>query len=215
MPFDVPPDEPFDVRPDQDLDESPDLRPDMMDETPDSLLDMTPDFGADEGEDTPPDMGQDPQIRVTPQRVDFGTNPLNSPVSVDVTMENIGAVSLDLIDLGLRATPSQGFSVGPMVAPLTLQPGQLTTVTVTFNPTQASRYANDLEIASTDADEPLISVPLVGRGFSQSGALASSQAPTTWTLAWSLQATPSHVMSSWATAPPPQTSRSPASLCAP
>lgn len=164
--FDVPPDQAFDMVSDQGFDESPDLPIDMtpVDETPDSL-DMTPDLGPDEGEDMEPDMGLEPQIRVTPQDIDFGTNPLNTSIAVNVMIENIGVVDLEINDVSLRTMPSQGFSVGPMIAPVTLQPGQSRTITVTFTPSQAARYANDLEIQSNDADEPLIRVDLRGRGF--------------------------------------------------
>ena len=164
--FDVPLDIPND-----DSDESVDVFGDSPfdmpnDETPDldvpPDLDMSMDFGPDEDED--PDMGAEPQIRVTPGRIDFGVNPLNTPVTVDVLIENIGVVDLDVTSVGLRATPSQGFSV-TTAAPIVLQPGQATTASVTFSAPQASRYANDLEIQSDDADEPLIQVPLDGRGF--------------------------------------------------
>lgn len=123
----------------------------------------TPDMGI-------PDMGTPvigPQISVSPaQTINFGNNPIGATVNVTLNVSNVGDAPLSLTSLDLRARPSQGFDVQPVVAmPVVIAPGQRRAFVASFSPQAAAGYRNFVDIASDDADDPTVSVELTGRGF--------------------------------------------------
>jgi hypothetical protein len=109
-----------------------------------------------------------PRIRVTPAaQIDFGRVAVGSSVSTPLLVENVGDQDLVISDLDLRARPSQGFDVSPVVdpgAPATLNPGASATYTVTFAPSVQGNYNNAIDIVSNDPMAMTYSVDLSGRG---------------------------------------------------
>ena len=125
---------------------------------------------------TQPDIGPDgggtvgPQIKVVPRnQIDFGGTVVNSSSTQSVKISNVGDMPLKLSNIGLRQTPSQGFSVNGPSSPPTLSPNKSVTYKITFKPNQMGRFRNHFDIQSNDPDpnDQQIGVQLDGSGFNK------------------------------------------------
>jgi len=155
---------------------SPDITPvdsgfrDTEEPDPDSGL---RDSGfTDTSEDTRGDIDRPsgPQIRVVPRsEVDFGTLVIGSSYTQSVVLRNYGDESLEIQEVGLRSTPSEGFTLEGPASPTTLSPGESVAYDVTFEPNQQARFENHLDITSDDpdAEDEAIGVTLRGAGFNK------------------------------------------------
>jgi hypothetical protein len=148
---------------------APDMTtPDMGSPDDGTLPDMgTTDSGmADTG--TPDMSTTGPRIRVTPpDEIDYGLVTVGSSVDTPLLVENIGDEDLVITSLDLRARPSQGFDVAPVVdgaAPVTIPPGGSETYVATFAPQVVGNYGNDIDIDSNDPMAMTYSVALSGQG---------------------------------------------------
>ena len=98
----------------------------------------------------------EPDIRVSPDTIDFGT--VSLPASKTFTISNTGNFSLTITEI----TTSSPFSVSGFTLPLTLEPNETQSVTVTFSPSTGGTYSGQVTISSNDPDTPTISVRLNG-----------------------------------------------------
>jgi hypothetical protein len=100
-------------------------------------------------------------LTVTPTSLAFGTVALNTPATLPVTLKNTGNSSIT----GTAMVSGTGFSM--TAASGTISPGQSITGTVQFDPSSAGAATGTLTV-KTNAENPLITVPLTGTGGSAS-----------------------------------------------
>ena len=102
----------------------------------------------------------DPDIALSAESLDFGTVSLGASNALTVTVQNVGTATLQLIDVSVRA----GGDPYTVTAPgsLLVEPASSTTFTVTFVPSAPGTAPAELRIESTDPDEGVVIVPLLG-----------------------------------------------------
>jgi uncharacterized protein (TIGR03437 family) len=106
---------------------------------------------------------RDPQVAVSPTRLDFGDVVIGQTRELPVTIANTGTSLLTVraFDPGLPVftlRPSFGFE---------LDPGQTRVLTMTFTPTVPGPISANLRIATDDPVEPVLSVPLLATALVQ------------------------------------------------
>jgi len=106
---------------------------------------------------------------VTASTIPFGSVAVGSSLSQTLTFKNTGAAELD----PTLITVPDGFSLTQ--APISpIQPGQMTTMVLSFAPTAAQTYSGSLQIASNDPASPFtITLTGTGTGTGSTTALAS------------------------------------------
>lgn len=105
----------------------------------------------------PPTQGT---LTVTPQSLAFGSVLLGSSAGKTVTLSNSSSAAVIVSKLAATGT---GFSQSGPALPLTLSPGQTSTVTVTFAPQTAGSVTGALQITS-NATNSSVTVSLTGTG---------------------------------------------------
>lgn len=102
--------------------------------------------------------GPAPDLEVSPWTYDFGTVPVDSPVTLSVTLSNVGDADLTVSGLSYSsATDELGFddgSGGYGGLPDTLAPGESRVVTVAYTPIDDTPDEGAITILSDDPDEP-------------------------------------------------------------
>lgn len=98
-------------------------------------------------------------LSVTPSSLSFGSVTLNTASTLSVTLKNTGNSPVT----GTAAVTGVGFSMSPLQG--TLSPGQSSTGVVQFDPSSAGAATGSLTI-QTNAENPLVIVPLTGTGGS-------------------------------------------------
>jgi Abnormal spindle-like microcephaly-assoc'd, ASPM-SPD-2-Hydin len=119
-------------------------------------------------------------LSVTPSSLSFGSVTLSTASTLSVTLRNTGNSPVT----GAAGVTGAGFSMSPVRG--TLSPGQSSTVVVQFEPSSAGAATGSLMI-QTNAENPLVIVPLTGTGGSKTqhsivlswSAPASSPEPVT------------------------------------
>lgn len=106
-----------------------------------------------------------PALTLSTGSVSFGDVALNTTSSHSVTLTSSGTSSLT-IDSGSAA--GAGFSMSGVSFPLTLNPGQTATLTVTFQPTTTGAATGSIAI-SDDASPGSATISLSGTGTSTQG----------------------------------------------
>jgi archaellum component FlaF (FlaF/FlaG flagellin family) len=103
-----------------------------------------------------------PEIVVDPVEHDFGhVNAQGVSETTNIHISNAG--SEDLLISSINVVGSITFSMSALGAH-SIEPGDTTTVNVTFNPVTYENSIAQVEIRSNDEDEALVIVPLVGAG---------------------------------------------------
>lgn len=130
---------------------------------PDPLIGLKPDAALPD--DTDAVLQPVPDIRVTPDHLDFGAwLPACSSEPQAVWIENVGNADLDVTSIEVRGGGKLAFAMTGGV-PRVLGPSEGIDATITFTPTDEVPYDQPwLEIKSTDADQPVVEVPLRGEG---------------------------------------------------
>ncbi len=93
----------------------------------------------------------------------FGETAIDEPVSLSVTVRSVGLadVTISRLELGVAGE----FVLGDIPGlPVTLAPGETTTIEIVFAPTVPGPFSDLLLIESDDENDPLIDVPLNGMG---------------------------------------------------
>jgi hypothetical protein len=109
---------------------------------------------------TPPPP--EPDIAVNPTSLAFGSVVAGNSADLSVTVSNVGTATLDVTGL---VTTNPAFSVISPAAPFSVAPSGSQAVVVRFAPPATGPFSGNLEIASTDPDEALTTVPLSGTGI--------------------------------------------------
>jgi HYDIN/CFA65/VesB family protein len=109
-----------------------------------------------------PPRPQIPLISVSPDLVDFGTVGPGLPATRTVTITNNGGVDLIITAI---SDPNPPFSiVNKPALPITVQPGQSTTITVAFASTGSQVFLGSFTIQSNAANAALVTVNLRATG---------------------------------------------------
>ena len=105
-----------------------------------------------------------PDIAVVPSSHNFGTVLLNTPVSVIITIRNIGSGNLEISSSGLSGADAALFNIESGGGAVTIAPGDSNDVEISFQPTAIGDFNAELQVASNDPDQPSLSVTLEGSG---------------------------------------------------
>jgi hypothetical protein len=102
-----------------------------------------------------------PDIDVSPVFVDFGSQPEGGePVSLVVTVQNLGDAPLDIMDVSL--TDASGPYTVTAIDDATLLARETTSLVVEYIASEPGIHRDQLVIASNDPDEPKVPVELQG-----------------------------------------------------
>ena len=103
-----------------------------------------------------------PEIVVEPAEHDFGhVNAQGISETTSIHVSNAGTEDLHISSINVVGNLTFSMSA---VGAHAIEPGNMTTVNVTFDPTTYENSLPQVEIRSNDEDEPLVVVPLVGAG---------------------------------------------------
>jgi Abnormal spindle-like microcephaly-assoc'd, ASPM-SPD-2-Hydin len=106
---------------------------------------------------------QVPAIAVSPTSLDFGTVTIGGSASRTTTVQNAGTGPLNVTGISLGSRTSMEYSWSP-AAPFSVAAGQSVTLTVTYQPIDASTDTGSIVIASNDPVNPSVNVSLTGTG---------------------------------------------------
>ncbi|WP_394825416.1 choice-of-anchor D domain-containing protein [Pendulispora albinea] len=119
--------------------------------------------------------GTSPTVSVTPPSVDFGDVRVGSPpLAKSVTIANTGTGPLVITRAVVNGPNAAQFPLSPVTLPLTIAPGQESTLTVTYGPTAVGASTATLSLDSNDPASATVAVPLAGKGVSSVIALQPS-----------------------------------------
>jgi hypothetical protein len=104
-----------------------------------------------------------PALGLSSASVAFGNVPLNVTATRTVTLTSSGAASLTIISATVSGT---GFGMTTGTFPITLSPGQSTTLSVQFETSSLGAEAGQLTIASNSSTNPTAMIALSGTGSS-------------------------------------------------
>jgi len=112
-------------------------------------------------------VGVDTEIKVEPSLIDFGGVAVGTdatPYSVKIT--NIGYGKLAINDISLSSGSSSDFSLSglPQSFPQYLNSSESLSFSVGFKPSDIGNKSGTIEIKSSDKDNPLVSIKLMGSG---------------------------------------------------
>jgi len=104
--------------------------------------------------------GSVPELEITPDPLDFGITYIGCDEENYIDLANVGTDSLTIQDIefaGANFTMTEDYAL-----PIELQPGELTTLTVVFNPDEEADYTAELKVTSNE--------PMGQRTADQTGA---------------------------------------------
>jgi hypothetical protein len=103
---------------------------------------------------------QQMQLIISPSALSFGNISVGSSSTQTVTLINSGAAS---VTVSQASVSGAGFSNNGLTPPLTLPPGQSSTLTVRFTPQAAGKVTGSLSVVSNDPHSPTM-IALNGSG---------------------------------------------------
>ncbi len=115
-----------------------------------------------------------PSLTLSATSLTFGNEAVNSAVAQTLTVSSTGAAAVTITAATVSGT---GFSVSAPTLPLTLSPGDSTTLTVQFDPSLAGAVTGQLTIASDSSSSNAVS--LTGTGVPVLTALSCTDASMT------------------------------------
>jgi len=99
-------------------------------------------------------------MSVNATSIGFGSTVLNTPVAQSVTVSSTGTAALSVNSASVSGT---GFALSHASFPITLNPGQSTTLQLQFDPTTAGNFTGQLTVSSSASTK---TIPLTGVGAS-------------------------------------------------
>ncbi|MCX7944366.1 MAG: choice-of-anchor D domain-containing protein [Deltaproteobacteria bacterium] len=108
--------------------------------------------------------GTGPKICVNPKKVEFGIVNIGTHLDKIVEIINCGTAELNVTSIKLSSQSSPDFSIQGAVPTGKYAAGEKKTVTVRYKPMEEGEDKGKLDIASTDAIDPVYSVVLNGYG---------------------------------------------------
>ncbi|MBE0643004.1 MAG: choice-of-anchor D domain-containing protein [Bacteroidetes bacterium] len=119
----------------------------------------------------------EPQIELERSTINFASIPIGASREESLKIENVGLASLTLINYALQGVDAGQFAL-VTGNPVTLDPGQVTTITLAFTPTSGGMHSADLIIHSNDPVTPNALVTLIGHA-AVTGVEDDAHAPMT------------------------------------
>jgi hypothetical protein len=113
-----------------------------------------------------------PSLTATPSSLGFGSQAINTPVTLTVKVTNNGSGAANITKDGITGA---GFSAG-ITFPINLNPAQSVNVPIVFTPAASGSVAGNFTLTSSTG-ATLLTVPLSGTGFTPT--------PHTVDIAWS------------------------------
>ncbi len=117
-------------------------------------------------------LGVAGSIVVTPMQLDFGQTTVATPATLQVTIQNQGSAALVIASINIASDPNSELSLSnllthdcnnsPRTASTSLSPGECASFSVTWTPTSNHLAAGAIEIDSSDALSPAITLPVSG-----------------------------------------------------
>jgi hypothetical protein len=92
--------------------------------------------------------GLSPQLTIDPGSHDYGYVEAGSSDDFDFTLSNTGGATLEITAIGTTESVFEASRFDSL--PISLEPGEETTVTVTYSPTDGSTWSGLLEVGSND-----------------------------------------------------------------
>jgi hypothetical protein len=92
-------------------------------------------------------------LTATPSSIAFGSVAVGSEATQTIKLENTGSAAAVISKV---TTSGTGVSVSGMTAPMTLNAGQSTTLTVTYKPTSAATLTGNVSITSNASDPSMV-----------------------------------------------------------
>jgi hypothetical protein len=108
------------------------------------------------------------KLSINATSVGFGNVALNQPATQTLTLSSTGSTAVTISSAVLAGT---SFKMSGPTLPMTLTPGQTTTLGVQFDPTVVGAASGTLTVSSTSAGNGTASVALSGMGMSTSYAV--------------------------------------------
>ena len=102
-----------------------------------------------------------PGIQLSSNAANFGNDPVGTNTSQALIITNTGTAPLSITQV--TASGSAAFTVGGYTPPMSVSPGQKTTITANFLPASVGTVSGNISIASNASATPT-SVPLSGTG---------------------------------------------------
>ena len=93
------------------------------------------------------------ELTATPSSIAFGSVAVGSEETQTIKLANTGSAAVAIAKVASSGT---GVSVSGMTAPMTLNGGQSTTLTVTYKPTSAATLAGSVSITSNASDPSMV-----------------------------------------------------------
>jgi Abnormal spindle-like microcephaly-assoc'd, ASPM-SPD-2-Hydin len=112
-----------------------------------------------------------PSLSVNAASIAFGNVNLKTPTTQSVTLTSTGGSPVTVNSATVSGT---GFSMSSGSFPVTLNPNQIATVSVEFDPTTAGAATGALTIASSSSSDPTATVSLSGTGVTASTSSGQS-----------------------------------------
>ena len=107
-------------------------------------------------------------ISVSASTIAFGNTMVNSIVSQSLTLTSTGTAPLTITAATLSGA---GFSASGSTFPVTLNPGQTTTLAISYNPLTAGPANGTITVANNSAATPSVATNLTGTGLAAVSAL--------------------------------------------
>lgn len=108
--------------------------------------------------------GTGPKVCVNPKKVEYGIVNIGAHMDQSIEVINCGTAELEVTSIKLSAQSSPDFSIQGAVPTGRYAAGEKKTVTVRYKPMEEGEDKGKLDIASTDAIDPVYSVVLHGYG---------------------------------------------------
>jgi hypothetical protein len=125
-----------------------------------------------------------PQIALSNADYDFGQVTVGSSQPGEITIYNLGDLSLNISEIALEQSSNLQFVAEQLAAlPLTLEPDELFTLGIDYKPVEEGPSQALLSISSDDPNSPVANVLLSGEGMPLSAIEQSAQIIKTFELA--------------------------------
>lgn len=104
-------------------------------------------------------------IDVRPSSHDFGSLYIGESATITVTISNVGNKPIGIYGIAFRDSSSSDYVASGYSVPVFFSAGGSYDFEVTFTASAAKRSIATLQISSSDLDEPVVDVLLVGQGI--------------------------------------------------
>jgi hypothetical protein len=106
-----------------------------------------------------------PTLNINTSNINFGSVTLNTTATQSITLNSSGTSA---VTVNSATVTGAGFSLTGAAFPLTLNPGQIASLNVAFDPTVAGSVSGKVTISSNSSSNPSATVSLSGTGLAAS-----------------------------------------------